>query len=162
MLSYCRTLGADAAICEGYTKGGEGMREMAAKVVDAAGQSDAQRVKPIYKNDQSLIDKITAVATQVYGAARVAFKPAAKSRLQKFEALGYGKLPVCIAKTQYSFTDDPKQPGAPVGWTLTISDVSLSAGAGFVVAIDSSPPGSDAVPRAPEPGPVRPRARGGP
>ena len=65
----------------------------------------------------------------------VSFKPAAKSRLEKFEQLGYGKLPVCIAKTQYSFTDDPKMFGAPVGWTLTISDVSLSAGAGFVVAI---------------------------
>jgi formate--tetrahydrofolate ligase len=151
VLKFCRTLGAEAAICEGYTKGGDGMREMAAKVVDAAGQSDAGRVKPIYKNDQSLIDKITAVATQVYGAARVAFKPAAKSRLQRFEALGYGKLPVCIAKTQYSFTDDPKQPGAPVGWTLTISDVSLSAGAGFVVAIAGSMmlmPGLGKVPQA--------------
>ncbi len=110
-----------------------------------------RRVKPIYKSDQSLIEKITTVATQVYGAAQVAFKPAAKSRLEKFEALGYGKLPVCIAKTQYSFTDDPKQPGAPVGWTLTISDVSLSAGAGFVVAIAGSMmlmPGLGKVPQA--------------
>ena len=96
-------------------------------------------------------DKITTVATQVYGAAHVAFKPAAKSRLEKCEALGYGKLPVCIAKTQYSFTDDPKQAGAPVGWTLTISDVTLSAGAGFVVAIAGSMmlmPGLGKVPQA--------------
>ena len=151
VLKYCRTLGVEAAICEGYTKGGEGMKDMAAKIVAAAAASDAERVKPIYKNDQSLVDKITAVATQVYGAARVAFKPAAKSRLEKFEALGYGKLPVCIAKTQYSFTDDPKQSGAPVGWTLTISDVSLSAGAGFVVAIAGSMmlmPGLGKVPQA--------------
>jgi len=151
VLKFCGMLGADAAICEGYTKGGDGMREMAAKIVDAASKSDANRVKPIYRNDQSLIDKITTVATQVYGAAQVAFKPAAKSRLEKFEALGYGTLPVCIAKTQYSFTDDPKQPGAPVGWTLTISDVSLSAGAGFVVAIAGSMmlmPGLGKLPQA--------------
>jgi formate--tetrahydrofolate ligase len=151
VLQYCGTLGADAAICEGYTRGGEGMTEMAAKIVCAANSSDAGRVKPIYRNDQTLIDKVTTVATQVYGAAQVAFKPAAKSRLAKFEALGYGQLPVCIAKTQYSFTDDPKLAGAPVGWTLTISDVSLSAGAGFVVAIAGSMmlmPGLGKVPQA--------------
>ncbi len=95
-------------------------------------------MRPIYQPDDSLADKITTVATQVYGAAKVSFKPAAKSRLEKFAALGYGSLPVCIAKTQYSFTDDPKQAGAPVGWTLNITDVSLSAGAGFVVAIAGS------------------------
>ncbi len=151
VLKYCRTLGADAAICEGYTRGGEGMKEMAAKIVAAANTSDPASVKPIYVNEEGLADKITTVATQVYGAARVVFKPAAKSRLEKFEALGYGKLPVCIAKTQYSFSDDPKQFGAPVGWTLTISDVTLSAGAGFVVAIAGSMmlmPGLGKVPQA--------------
>ena len=151
VLQYCRTLGADAAICEGYTKGGAGMVELAEKIVAAASASDPDRVKPIYRNDQSLVDKIVAVATQVYGAAQVSFKPAAKSRLEKCEALGYGKLPVCIAKTQYSFTDEAKQTGAPVGWTLTISDVSLSAGAGFVVAIAGSMvlmPGLSRVPQA--------------
>jgi formate--tetrahydrofolate ligase len=81
----------------------------------------------------------------------VSFTPAAKARLEKFERLGYGNLPVCIAKTQYSFTDDPKVMGAPVGWTLTISDVSLSAGAGFVVAIAGAMmlmPGLGKVPQA--------------
>src|SRR5262245_6024985 len=111
------------------------MQDMAAKIVAAAAGADGDRVKPIYTSSQSLADKITTVATTVYGAAKVSFKPAAKSRLEKLETLGYGKLPVCIAKTQYSFTDDPKLMGAPVGWTLTISDVTLSAGAGFVVAI---------------------------
>ena len=95
-------------------------------------------MKPIYTAEQSLEDKIATVATKVYGAANVSFKPAARSRLTRFDALGYGRLPVCIAKTQYSFTDDPKQTGAPSGWTLTISDMSLSAGAGFVVAIAGS------------------------
>lgn len=151
VMAYCRTLGVDAAICEGYTRGGAGMETMAAKIVAAANASNPDDVRPIYKSSQTLLEKITAVATGVYGAERVALKPAAKSRLEKFQALGYGKLPVCIAKTQYSFTDDPKQLGAPVGWTLTISDVTLSAGAGFVVAIAGSMmlmPGLGKVPQA--------------
>ena len=127
------------------------MTDLAAKIVAAAAASKPDQVKPIYHNDESLLDKITAVATKVYGAAKVSLKPAARSRLEKFEALGYGKLPVCIAKTQYSFTDDPKVFGAPVGWTLSISDVTLSAGAGFVVAIAGSMmlmPGLGKVPQA--------------
>jgi len=151
VLKYCRTLGVDAAICEGYAKGGAGMEEMAAKIVAAAEASDINRITPIYSKDQSLAEKITAIATGVYGAAGVSFKPAAKSRLEKLSALGYGDLPVCIAKTQYSFTDDPKRFGAPVGWTLNISDVTLSAGAGFVVAIAGSMmlmPGLGKVPQA--------------
>ena len=74
----------------------------------------------------------------MYGAERVSFKPSARARLQQFASLGYGNLPVCIAKTQYSFTDDPKQMGAPTGWTLNVTDATLSAGAGFVVAIAGS------------------------
>jgi formate--tetrahydrofolate ligase len=151
VLTYCRTLGVDAAICEGYGKGGDGMAEMAAKIVAVASASDPAKVKPIYTRDQSLVEKITTIATQVYGAERVTLKPAAKSRLEKFEALGYGKLPVCIAKTQYSISDDPKMMGAPVGWALTISDVTLSAGAGFVVAIAGAMmlmPGLGKVPQA--------------
>jgi formate--tetrahydrofolate ligase len=151
VLKYGAALGVDAAICEGYTRGGAGMETMAAKIVAAANASNPESVKPIYTSDQSLIEKITKVATSVYGADKVSFKPAAKSRLEKLEALGYGKLPVCIAKTQYSFTDDPKMAGAPSGWTLTISDVTLSAGAGFVVAIAGSMmlmPGLGKVPQA--------------
>jgi formate--tetrahydrofolate ligase len=74
----------------------------------------------------------------VYGAQGVAIKPAARARLAQFDKLGYSDLPVCIAKTQYSFTDDAKVPGAPSGWTLNISEATLSAGAGFVVAIAGS------------------------
>jgi len=151
VLAYCQSIGADAALAEGYSKGGDGMTALAAKLVAAAAASDPAAVKPIYEAGQSLEDKITAVATKVYGAAKVSFKPAAKSRLAKLAALGYGGLPVCIAKTQYSFTDDPKQMGAPSGWTLNIGDVTLSAGAGFVVAIAGSMmlmPGLGKVPQA--------------
>lgn len=138
VLSYCRSLGAEAELAEGYTKGGAGMTALASRIVAAASATDTARVKPIYESSQSLETKITTVATTVYGAGRVSIKPAAKERLKKFESLGYGTLPVCIAKTQYSITDDAKVMGAPTGWTLTISDVTLSAGAGFVVAIAGS------------------------
>ena len=151
VMTYCRSIGAEVALAEGYTKGGAGMTELAQKLVTAATSSDPAAVKPIYSAAQTLEEKITAVATQVYGAARVSFKPAAKTRLAKLAALGYGTLPVCIAKTQYSFTDDPKQMGAPSGWTLNVGDVTLSAGAGFVVAIAGSMmlmPGLGKVPQA--------------
>jgi formate--tetrahydrofolate ligase len=135
---HCESLGAQAAFSEGYAKGGEGMTTLADKVVAAAAVSDSRRVKPLYAADLPLDKKIIEIATKVYGAADVSFKPAARTRLQQVTALGYGKLPVCIAKTQYSFSDDPKVMGAPSGWTLNITDASLSAGAGFVVAIAGS------------------------
>jgi len=151
VLAHCRSLGAEAALSEGYSKGGDGMTELAGKLVAAAAATDLSTVKPIYASNQSLESKITTIATTVYGAAKVSFKPAAKERLRRLEALGYGSLPVCIAKTQYSITDDAKVMGAPTGWTLTVSDVTLSAGAGFVVAISGSimlMPGLGKVPQA--------------
>jgi formate--tetrahydrofolate ligase len=136
--AFCATLGVEAELSEGYARGGDGMVDLADAVVRAADGSDTGLVRPLYTPDQTLEAKITEVATKVYGAAKVQFKPAARARLAQFAALGHGRLPVCIAKTQYSFTDDPKAMGAPSGWTLTISDATLSAGAGFVVAISGS------------------------
>lgn len=136
--AYCASLGVDAALSEGYARGGDGMVELADKVVAAANTSNTDDVKPLYDSSAPLEAKIREVATKVYGAEGVSFKPAARARLQQFEKHGYGRLPVCIAKTQYSFTDDAKAMGAPSGWTLTITDATLSAGAGFVVAIAGS------------------------
>jgi formate--tetrahydrofolate ligase len=136
--AFCTGLGVESAISEGYARGGDGMTELADKVVAACQTADVASVRSTYASTDSLESKITTIATQVYGAERVSFKPAARGRLQQFAALGYDNLPVCIAKTQYSFTDDPKLMGAPRGWTLTISDATLSAGAGFVVAIAGS------------------------
>jgi formate--tetrahydrofolate ligase len=132
---HCVTLGIEAAVAEGYARGGDGMTDLAAKVVAAACTADRSKVKPIYTANRPLDAKITDVATQVYGAARIVFRAGARQRLQRFTELGYGTLPVCIAKTQYSFTDDAKVMGAPDGWTLTVTDATLSAGAGFIVAI---------------------------
>jgi formate--tetrahydrofolate ligase len=151
VLDHCRAQGVEAALSEGYLKGGDGMTDLADRVVAAASSSSADQVKPIYGPDLSLEEKINTIATKVYGASGVAFKPAAKSRLQRLSSLGYQRFPVCIAKTQYSFSDDPTLMGAPSGWTLTISDVTLSAGAGFVVAIAGSMmlmPGLGKVPQA--------------
>ena len=134
VLDYCASIGVEAALSEGYLKGGEGMADLARKVVAAADRADLSKVAPLYGPELTFEQKITEIATKVYGAAGVTFKPGAKNRLQQYAALGYGHLPVCIAKTQYSFTDDAKVMGAPSGWTLTIADASLSAGAGFVVA----------------------------
>jgi formate--tetrahydrofolate ligase len=136
--AFCLSVGADAALSEGYARGGEGMVDLADKVVAAAQQSDIDAVKPLYDRSLPLEAKIREVATKVYGAQGVSIKPAARTRLQQFEKLGYGDLPICIAKTQYSFTDDAKVMGAPTGWSLNISDATLSAGAGFVVAIAGS------------------------
>jgi formate--tetrahydrofolate ligase len=136
--AYAVSLGADAALSEGYARGGDGMVDLADKVVAAANASNPDDVKPLYERSATLEEKIRQIATTVYGADGVSFKPGARTRLQQFEKHGYGHLPVCIAKTQYSITDDAKVMGAPTGWTLTISDASLSAGAGFVVAIAGS------------------------
>jgi formate--tetrahydrofolate ligase len=135
---YCTSLGVTAAISEGYAKGGDGMVDLADAVVAAAAGADEAAVKPLYDAGASLETKIHDIATKVYGAANVSLQPAARTRLQQFEKLGYGTLPVCIAKTQYSFSDNPKLLGAPSGWTLSITDATLSAGAGFVVAIAGS------------------------
>ena len=136
--AYCVSLGAEAAFSEGYARGGDGMVDLADKVVAAANASNTDNVKPLYDRAAPLEAKIREIATKVYGADGVAIKPAARARLQQFEKHGYGHLPICIAKTQYSITDDAKTMGAPTGWTLTISDATLSAGAGFVVAIAGS------------------------
>jgi len=151
VLDHCRSRGVEAALSEGYAKGGDGMTDLADRVVAAASSADPSRVAPLYTADMPLADKIKTVATEVYGASSVTFKPAARTRLDRLASHGYNRLPVCIAKTQYSFTDDPKVMGAPRDWTLTISDVTLSAGAGFVVAIAGSMmlmPGLGKVPQA--------------
>jgi formate--tetrahydrofolate ligase len=151
VLEYCASIGVDAALSEGYLKGGEGMADLAQKVVAAADRADLAAVRPLYGPELTFEQKITAIATQVYGAKSVTFKSGAKTRLQQYAALGYGHLPVCIAKTQYSFSDDARLMGAPSDWTLTITDASLSAGAGFVVATAGNMmlmPGLGKVPQA--------------
>jgi len=135
---YCEAQGAAFALSEAFAKGGAGATALAEKVVSVIAANPAPALKTSYESCASPLEKITAVAQKVYGAAGVELAPAAEEKLARFTEWGYGDLPVCIAKTQYSLTDDPKQMGAPTGWTLHITDVVLSAGAGFLVVISGS------------------------
>jgi formate--tetrahydrofolate ligase len=122
------------ALSDVYGRGGEGGLELARQVV-AAVERDPRDFKFLYPLELSLADKIVTIATDVYGAARVEFESKARKKLQHFEADGFAGLPVCVAKTQYSLSDDAKRLGRPSDFAVTVTDASLSAGAGFVVAL---------------------------
>ena len=138
LAAYASEQGVPTALSEGYVKGGAGAAGLAEKVVEVMEQNPAPNVQPIYSLESSLEEKIEAVANNIYGAAGVNFSERAVAKLQQFKTWGFAKLPVCIAKTQYSFSDNPKLLGAPTGWTLNVTDASLSAGAGFVVVISGN------------------------
>ena len=136
--TFCEAQGAAFALSEAFAKGGEGAAALAEKVVSVIAANPNVAPSSSYSAQASAIEKITAVAQKVYGAAGIELTAAAEEKLARFSQWGYGELPVCIAKTQYSLTDDPKQMGAPTGWTLRVTDVVLSAGAGFLVVISGS------------------------
>lgn len=145
---YCEAQGAAFALSEAFTKGGAGATALAEKVVSVLAANPNPAPQTTYPLSAMPLEKITAVAQKVYGAASVELSPRAEEKLARFTEWGYGTLPVCIAKTQYSLTDDPKQMGAPTGWTLHITDVVLSAGAGFLVVISGSMVLMPGLPRA--------------
>ncbi|MBR5345818.1 MAG: formate--tetrahydrofolate ligase [Clostridia bacterium] len=130
----CANAGAPCAFCDGWAKGGAGATELAELVCKTVDAQTGKNPSFCYEDSASLKDKITAVATKIYHADSVNFAAGVLKQLADFEAEGWGSAPVCIAKTQYSFSDDPKKLGAPSGYTLTIRQVRLSAGAGFIVA----------------------------
>lgn len=132
-LTECERLGAKAALSEVFAKGGEGGEALAKEVLKVVEAPNSFSF--VYEEELSIKDKIKAVATKVYGAGSVNFSKEARNTISKIEKMGYKNLPICMAKTQYSFSDDPNLLGAPYGFELTIRSVRLSAGAGFVVAI---------------------------
>jgi len=151
--AYCAEVDVASALAEAFTRGGEGSVALARAVVDLIERSGAVSAQPIYALDAPYEEKIRRVATEIYGADSVSYSEHAQEKLRRIVDWGYTGLPVCIAKTQYSFTDDPKKMGAPSGWTLHINDVLLSAGAGFLVPISGSMmlmPGLPKVSRAEE------------
>ncbi len=125
--------GARSAVCHHFAKGGAGATELAEAVVEAA--DEPSQFHMLYPDDMPLRDKIRTVATKVYGAADVSYAPAAARALDRYEAAGFGNLPVCIAKTHLSISSDPALKGAPTGWTLPVREVRASVGAGFVYPI---------------------------
>ncbi len=149
--AHCRMQNVACSIVESFAKGGLGAADLAENVVAAIEANPSPIIQPAYALEDSLEEKIRKIATQVYGAGDVAFSDRARTRLERYGEWGFARLPVCIAKTQYSLSDDPKRMGAPTGWTLNITDVSLSAGAGFVVAVSGNMmlmPGLPSTPRA--------------
>ncbi len=131
---FCEDRGCAFALSKVWEKGGEGGLELAEKVLETL-ESQISGFAPIYTDEMSLEDKIKTVATKIYGADKVTYSPAAKKSLERITELGFGKLPVCMAKNQYSLSDDPKKLGRPEGFDINIREVYVSAGAGFVVAI---------------------------
>ncbi len=153
-LSYVKEFvegkGCDFALAKVWEKGGEGGLELAEKVVDVLENKQAD-FKMLYEDDMSLEDKIETIATKIYGANGVNYTAAAKKQLEKITSLGYGSLPVCMAKTQYSLSDDQTKLGRPTDFDISVRDVYVNAGAGFVVAITGSimtMPGLPKVPAA--------------
>ena len=132
----CAKVGVPCALSEVFAKGGEGGKALAETVLSI--MDDTARVQYTYPLEASLTEKIEAVAKKIYRADGVNYTAAAKKTLDELTALGYGNLPVCIAKTQYSFSDDAKLIGAPEGFAMNVREVRLSAGAGFVVVICGS------------------------
>jgi formate--tetrahydrofolate ligase len=148
---FCRIMGCESALVDAFEKGGEGALELAEKVVSTAEAADPRQVRSLYPPEMGLEKKVETVAREIYGAAGVYFETAARKAIRKFTDLGFGHLPVCIAKTQSSFSDNPKLIGAPQGWTLTVTGAHLSAGAGFIVVIAGNMllmPGLGKIPQA--------------
>jgi len=130
---FCEARGASFALSEAFAKGGEGAAALARKVVEVIDANPDVQPHPLYGKDGTALEKIETVARQVYGADGAEMSERAQQSLERIERWGFGPLPVCIAKTQYSLSDDPKRMGAPTGWKLRVTDVGLSAGAGFLV-----------------------------
>ena len=131
---FCEGKGCEFALSEVWAKGGEGGRALAEKVI-ATLETRESHYRPLYPDDMSLEDKIATVAREIYGADGVTYVPAAKKALQKITDMGFGDLPVCMAKTQYSLSDDQNKLGRPTGFSINVRDAYVSAGAGFVVVL---------------------------
>ena len=144
---FCAQTGCRFALSEVFAKGGEGGVELAKAVVEACEQPSQFRL--LYDIDLPVKEKIAEIATEIYGADGVNYTAAAEKRLAEIEALGKAGLPVCMAKTQYSLSDDPSRLGRPAGFTITVKDLRLSAGAGFIVALTGDIMTMPGLPKAP-------------
>ncbi len=132
---FCTAKGVHVALCEVFAKGGEGGIELAQKVCDICEHGPSARFAPIYELDRPISEKIETIARVIYGADGATFTAAARKSTAEIEKLGFSNLPICVAKTQYSLSDDPAKLGRPDGFEITVRDVRLSAGAGFIVAL---------------------------
>ena len=149
VIRKCRELGVNTVLSDVWAKGGEGGEELAREVVRLCEEENAFRF--CYDEKAPVKEKIERIVTRIYGGKDVAYTPEAEEEIARLSALGFGQLPVCMAKTQYSFSDDAKKLGAPEGFTVTVRTVKVSAGAGFLVALTGNiltMPGLPKVPAA--------------
>ncbi|MBB6262389.1 formate--tetrahydrofolate ligase [Paenochrobactrum gallinarii] len=144
----CENLGVQAILCRHWSEGGAGAEELAHAVAKLADQNEAQ-LQLLYDDQLPLWEKVQKVAREIYGAADVSADPAVLKQLEQWQAAGFGDLPVCMAKTQYSFSADPTALGAPSGHIIPVREVKLSAGAGFIVVICGSIMTMPGLPRVP-------------
>lgn len=145
---YVATLGAEAVLCKHWAEGSSGIEELAHKVAELA-ESGHSQFAPLYPDEMSLFHKMETIAKDIYHAGEVIADKSVRDQLHAWETQGYGHLPVCMAKTQYSFSTDPNLRGAPEGHTVAVREVRLSAGAGFVVAITGEIMTMPGLPRVP-------------
>jgi formate--tetrahydrofolate ligase len=146
-----RRRGVRAVRCEGFSRGGEGAVDLARAVAETADATDRDKPQPryVYELSEPIRDKVRKIATTVYGAAGVVFSGSSAKDLKRIEDLGYAGLPVCMAKTQLSLTDDPAVPGRPEEFTVTVREVRLAAGAGYVVPLTGEMMTMPGLPREP-------------
>ncbi|GHT70013.1 formate--tetrahydrofolate ligase [Spirochaetia bacterium] len=147
----CKKLGVNVALSDVWEKGGEGGTALAEEVVKLCAQNKENDFTFSYDEKASIKEKIEAIAKKIYHAENVNILPVAQKQISQLEKLGMDKVPICMAKTQYSFSDDPDLKGAPAGWTLTVRNIKISAGAGFIVALTGdimTMPGLPPVPSA--------------
>ena len=145
---HCEDMGCEFALARVWAEGGKGGEELAAKVIRTI-ENKKSELKFTYELDAPLKDKIEAIATKIYGAGSVTYSAEASRMLKKIEKMGYGNLPVCMAKNQYSLSDDPNALGRPEGFNVNIREVYVSAGAGFVVAITGTVMTMPGLPKVP-------------
>jgi formate--tetrahydrofolate ligase len=146
---FCAEQGAPSALAEAFTKGGAGAMDLARALVETIDKHPDPAITQTYALDDPLKEKINKIAKHIYGAAEVQYSDLALEKLATYTAWGHGNLPICMAKTQYSLSDNPKLLGAPTGWALRVTDVSLSAGAGFLVVIAGNMMLMPGLPKAP-------------
>lgn len=146
--AFARSIGTEAIVCRHWAEGGAGAQDLAQRVVALVDTGEAD-FAPLYPDNLPLLDKIETVAREIYRAETVSIAPAALTQLEAWQAAGHGYLPVCIAKTPYSFTADPSLRGTPRGFTLPVREVRLSAGAGFIVALTGDVMTMPGLPRHP-------------
>ena len=148
VLDYVATQGSEAVLCKHWADGSAGIEGLAHKVVELA-ESGAAQFAPLYRDELPLFEKIETIAKRIYRADEVLADKKIRAQLRAWEEAGYGHLPVCMAKTQYSFSTDPNLRGAPTGHSLPVREVRLSAGAGFIVVICGEIMTMPGLPRVP-------------